>query len=64
MLFRSQALGKAYFIEQYEQKVEAMSLFMQNFRPNFKFQFSKPSIDNIIVFKVEIESWSGRSFEY
>mgnify|MGYP005839130177 CR=1 FL=1 len=59
-----QALGKVFFIDQFEQKVEAMSLFMQNFRSNFEFQFSKPSINNIIVFKVEIESWSGRSFEY
>lgn len=59
-----QAFGKANFIEQYEKKIEAMSIFMENFRPNFDFQFSKPSIENIIVFKVEIETWSGRSFEY
>jgi len=59
-----QVFGKAYFIEHYENKVEAMKIFMQNFRPNFEFEFSKPSINNIIVFKVEIETWSGRSFEY
>lgn len=59
-----QVFGKAYFIDDFDDKIKALKIFMRHYRPNFEFNFSKPSVDNIIMFKVMIESWSGRSFEY
>lgn len=59
-----QVFGKVEFIEEYEQKIEALKVFMSNFEEDFEFKFSKPSVDNIKVFKVAIDEWTARSFEY
>ena len=64
MCYRSvMASGKAEFIEDYEEKLEAMKILMSTYSDK-EFSFSAPSINNIAVIKIKIEEFSGRSFEY
>lgn len=55
--------GKLFFIEDFNQKQEALKILMSQYTDK-EIRFSKPAIDNVIVMKVEIDKWSGRSFEH
>lgn len=57
------AFGKLYFIEDFEEKKAALFEIMKTYTDK-EVKFSKPAIDNVVVMKVKIEQWSGRSFEY
>lgn len=64
MRYRSvMAHGKAELINDYDQKENALKIFMSNYS-DINFKYSKPAIDNILIIKIKIDSWTGRSFEY
>ncbi len=55
--------GKAEIVEDYEQKLEGLKLLMTNYSFQ-EFKFSPPAVNNVLVIKIKIDKWSGRSFEY
>lgn len=57
------AHGKAEFIHDHDEKHEALKIFMDNYSEE-PVKFSKPAIDNILIIKIKVEEWTGRSFEY
>jgi len=57
------AHGKAEIIDDYDEKISGLKIFMKNYS-DIDFKFSKPSVDNIKIIKIEIEKLSGRQFEY
>lgn len=64
MRYRSVVInGKLEFIEDFNQKKQALDVMMRNFT-EINIKYSKPAIDNVLVMKVPVETWTGRSFEY
>ena len=64
MAYRSVLIhGHAIIIDEYDEKIKALKVFMKNYSDK-EFEFSKPSVDNILIIKVPVESITGRSFEY
>ena len=57
------AHGKLKFIENFDKKKEALNIMMKTYTDR-EINYSKPAIDNVEMMEVEIEEWSGRSFEY
>lgn len=57
------AIGKIFVVENYEEKVNALNLIMKKYTSRV-FNFSRPSVDNVNILRVEIESITGRKFEY
>jgi len=55
--------GHALFVDDYDEKVRGLSIFMKNYSDK-PFEYSKPSVDNVLIIKIPIESITGRSFEY
>jgi nitroimidazol reductase NimA-like FMN-containing flavoprotein (pyridoxamine 5'-phosphate oxidase superfamily) len=47
------ANGKADFLDDYEQKLESLKIFMNNYADN-EIKFSKPAIDNILIIKIKV----------
>ncbi|MEN6293848.1 MAG: pyridoxamine 5'-phosphate oxidase family protein [Methanobacterium sp.] len=58
--------GKAHFIEDKNEKRNALNVIMQKYseKPGESFEYSKPSLDKITVIKVEIESLTGKKSGY
>jgi uncharacterized protein len=64
MKYRSVLIhGKAEFVEEFDEKVKALEIFMSNYS-DMKFKFSKPAVNNICIIKIKAEEMTGRSFEY
>ncbi|MFH2143356.1 MAG: pyridoxamine 5'-phosphate oxidase family protein [Bacteroidota bacterium] len=57
------AYGKAEFVEDYDEKVKGLEIFMKNYSDK-KFDYNKPSVDNICIIKIPLENMTGRKFEY
>ncbi|MCX7954127.1 MAG: pyridoxamine 5'-phosphate oxidase family protein [Bacteroidales bacterium] len=57
------AWGKMHIVENYDEKVKALNLIMQKYTSK-TFNFSKPSIENVCVLRINIELIKGRKFEY
>ncbi|MDA3954804.1 MAG: pyridoxamine 5'-phosphate oxidase family protein [Bacteroidales bacterium] len=55
--------GNALFVEDYNEKIKGLNIFMKNYSGK-EFEYSKPSVDNIYLIKIPIDSITGRSFEY
>ena len=55
--------GNAILIDNYNEKIKALNIFMKNYSDR-EFEYSKPSVDNILIIKIPVESITGRSFEY
>ncbi|MFR9165709.1 MAG: pyridoxamine 5'-phosphate oxidase family protein [Dysgonomonas sp.] len=53
--------GKVVFIEDYDEKVKALDVIMSQYT-NKKFSYSKPSVENVKVWKVEIEDITTKIF--
>ena len=52
------AYGKAEFIEDYDEKIQAMNIVMNKYT-NKDFKYSKPSIDGIAVIKIVCDEITG-----
>lgn len=57
------ARGKAEFVKEYDKKIHGLEIIMKNFAEK-DFEFSKPSVDNVNIIKIEVEEFTGRSFEF
>ncbi len=57
------AFGKAEFVDDYNEKIEGLKIFMQNYTER-EFEYSKPSVDNVEIIKIKVDKMTGRSFEY
>jgi len=57
------AHGKAVFVDEYDEKIEALKIFMKH-HSGIDFNYNKPAVDNILIIKIEIETMTGRKFEY
>jgi len=55
--------GKAEIVEDYDEKIEGLKIFMKNYSDR-DFEFRKPSVDNINIIRIKIDSITGRKFEY
>ncbi|HQI44685.1 MAG TPA: pyridoxamine 5'-phosphate oxidase family protein [Bacteroidales bacterium] len=53
--------GKVEFIEGFENKVEALNIFMQQYTQR-DFKYSVPAVNNVMVYKVVIDKMTGREF--
>ena len=57
------AYGKAEIIDDYEEKVKGLKIIMKNYSEK-DFEFSKPSVNNVNIIKINIKKLTGRQFEY
>jgi uncharacterized protein len=57
------AYGKAEFVEDMKDKVDCLNIIMANYAER-KFEYSDPSVREVMVFKVKIEKIDGRSYGY
>ncbi|MBU2650373.1 MAG: pyridoxamine 5'-phosphate oxidase family protein [Bacteroidetes bacterium] len=55
--------GKVEFIEDYDAKVSALEILMKNYSEK-PFAFSKPSVDDVLPWKVIIDKMEGRVYGY
>ncbi len=53
--------GKVEFIEDFEKKVEAMNIIMQQYTGR-DFQYSKPAVDGVLLYKVVVEELTAKEF--
>ncbi len=64
MKFKSlNVFGKAEFIDDYDEKYRIMQLFMVKFSGEI-YEFSEPSIRNVLIFKVSAEKMTGKVYGY
>ncbi|MDA3892160.1 MAG: pyridoxamine 5'-phosphate oxidase family protein [Salinivirgaceae bacterium] len=56
--------GVIEFITDREDKVEAMNIFMDQYVKNKEFCYSDPAIENVCVYKVKVEDFSGKVYGY
>ncbi len=54
--------GKVSFEEDFDRKVEALNILMQNYVKDKKFTYSDPAVKNVKIWKVKIEEISGKQF--
>lgn len=57
------AYGKVEFVEDKEDKVNALNIIMKNYTDR-EFKYNDPSILEVMVFKVRIEKMTGRAYGY
>jgi nitroimidazol reductase NimA-like FMN-containing flavoprotein (pyridoxamine 5'-phosphate oxidase superfamily) len=57
------AYGKVEFVEDKEDKVNALNIIMKNYTDR-EFKYNDPSILEVMVFKVRIENMTGRAYGY
>jgi len=55
--------GKVRFLERDEEKARALDVIMKHYSDR-DFTFSKPDLDSVLVWKIEIESMSGKKAGY
>lgn len=56
------AWGRAEFIEDYNEKVNALKIIMKQYT-EMDFDFNPPSVNNVNIIKIKIDKISGRKFE-
>jgi hypothetical protein len=62
MKFKSvNAHGKVRFIEDYQEKYRIMKIFMLKYAGQ-DYEFSEPSIRNVVVMQVDIEKLTGKVY--
>jgi len=54
--------GKVIFIENLEEKEQAMNLFMKKYTQRSDFKYSLPALRNVKVWKVKVESITAKAF--
>jgi len=55
--------GKVRFLEKDEEKARALNVIMRHYSDR-DFSFSKPDLDSVLVWKIEIDSLSGKKAGY
>ncbi len=54
------AHGKVEFIENYDEKVDALSVIMSNYS-ELEFKYNKPAVEGVTVWKVKVEKFEGKA---
>lgn len=63
MKYRSVIIsGKAFIIEDYNEKVRIMNLFMNKYTGSSEFKYNPPAINNVNIYKIRIEEATGKKF--
>jgi uncharacterized protein len=57
------AYGKAEFVEDTKDKVDCLNIIMANYTER-KFDYSDPSVREVMVFRVKIDKIDGRTYGY
>ena len=57
------AFGNVEFVDDYDQKEEALRIFMKNYSV-IDFSFNEPAVKDILIFRVKIEKLYGRALGY
>lgn len=57
------AYGKIVFIDDYEERVEALKIIMENYSKR-EFEFNRPAVLDVQPFKLIIEKMDGRAYGY
>jgi nitroimidazol reductase NimA-like FMN-containing flavoprotein (pyridoxamine 5'-phosphate oxidase superfamily) len=57
------AFGEVEFIDDLDQKEEALKILMQNYS-EIDFKFNVPAVKDVMVFRVKIENLKGRALGY
>lgn len=55
--------GEVEFVEDYEEKYSVMKLFMLKYAGE-NYEFSEPSIRNVVVMKIKIDEITGKKYGY
>lgn len=55
------AFGQVEFIEDYDQKVEALNIIMKQYT-NREFTYNSPAVVNVCVFIVKVDRFTGKEF--
>ncbi|HZK08328.1 MAG TPA: pyridoxamine 5'-phosphate oxidase family protein [Bacteroidales bacterium] len=64
MKYRSvRAYGQVKFVEDYDKKVEALNCVMRKYTGK-EFTYNAPSINEVLVWRVEVKHWEGRVYGY
>ncbi|MBN2175835.1 MAG: pyridoxamine 5'-phosphate oxidase family protein [Bacteroidales bacterium] len=57
------AFGKVVFIEDYDQKVDALNVIMSQYTDR-EFSYNAPAVKDVNVFKVVVEKFEGKAYGY
>lgn len=57
------AFGKVVFIEDYDEKVRILNIFMRKYAGR-EFPFNAPAVNNVLIYKVEIARIEGKVSGY
>jgi len=57
------AYGKVEFIDDYDKKEEALKVIMKNYS-DLDFTFNAPAVNDVLVFRVKVETLHGRALGY
>lgn len=57
------AFGHVEFVDDRDEKIAALNIIMQNYTKR-SFQYSEPSLKEVLVFKVVVETLEGRAYGY
>ena len=52
--------GKVEFIEDNNEKIEALKIIMEHYSPNNEYIFQKASIDKLIILKIKLDKITGK----
>ncbi|MFV0467826.1 MAG: pyridoxamine 5'-phosphate oxidase family protein [Dysgonomonas sp.] len=53
--------GKVLFIEDIDEKIKALNILMKNYTDK-PFQYSDPAVRNVKIWRVDVESMTGKEF--
>jgi nitroimidazol reductase NimA-like FMN-containing flavoprotein (pyridoxamine 5'-phosphate oxidase superfamily) len=56
--------GKAYLIENYEEKKDALDVILSHYSEDFSYEYSENEVENVAIIKVEIEGMTGKKSGY
>ncbi len=57
------AYGNVEFVDDFDQKEEALRIFMKNYS-DIDFSFNDPAVKDILIFRVKIDKLHGRALGY
>ncbi|MEA1964472.1 MAG: pyridoxamine 5'-phosphate oxidase family protein [Candidatus Aerophobetes bacterium] len=56
--------GKAFLVEDFEEKREALDIIMEHYSGKSSFEYPEKTVSNVAIIKVKIESMSGKKSGY
>ncbi len=56
--------GKAYIIDDYEEKIKALNIIMGHYFPDVPHEYTDNSLKRIVIIRVELEKMTGKKSGY